>query len=516
MQPTRTQRTRASVASVALASLLAAGCSSAVDQADDAATQGGSGECQQGGTVVAANSSAPEVSRVLAQSATNQLWVRGVFEPLINVSTADLDDPQPVLATGWEISDDGRTAVLQLREGVTFHSGRAFTAEDVVFTMQQALDPATVSDVKAILSGWQVEATGELEVTITAQTSLTETLASTLALTPIVDSATYAGLLDGSQIVGTGPFTVESYTPGADIVLVKNESYSQEGLPYLDRIESTTIPDSTAQVASLRSGRAQLSAGLTVQDAISVTEGNPQYELLDTVNGTYPIVLDAVADQQLRQAIGYAIDKDRINEQVFGGRGTTDGLYWAAASASYPDDLTGTYDYDPDQARALIEEAGAAGTTVPITVINLPAVAAEYEIIANNLTEVGLVPELNLLAPPDYQQRLAAGEGGSYLSLRGLNGSPAFLVQTNADLRLEGAHRQFSTPELTELTTAVIDATSSEESADAVADLTEYMVDQAYLHPLVTVPGTAVQSTDLQDVEVVLGGWTPATSCFTE
>ncbi|WP_249522963.1 ABC transporter substrate-binding protein [Modestobacter marinus] len=510
------RRRRAGLAAVALTSLLAAGCSSAVNQADEAAAEGGSGECQQGGTVVAANSSAPEVSRVLAQSATNLMWARAVFEPLINVSTVDLDDPQPALATEWEISDDGLSAVLQLREGVAFHTGRAFTADDVVFTMQQALDPATVSDVKAIVAGWEVEATGEHEVTITSQTPLTDTLASTLALTPIVDSETYAGLADGSQIIGTGPFTVESYSPGADIVLTKNDDYWQDGLPYLDRIESTTIPDSTAQVSSLRSGRAQLSNGLTVQDALSVTEGNPQFELLSTINGTYPIILDAVEDQRVRQAIGHAIDRDRINEQVFGGRGTTDGLYWAAASANYPEDLTGAYEYDPEQARQLIEEAGAAGTEVPITIINLPVIAAEYEIIANNLTEVGLTPTLTALAPPDYQQPLSAGTGGNYLSLRGLNGSPSFLLQTNADLRLEGAHRQFTSPEYTELATAVIGATTAEESAEAVHELTEYMNDQAFLHPLVTVPGTSVQSTDLQDVDVVLGGWVPATTCYVE
>ncbi|OMQ16714.1 hypothetical protein A7K94_0200675 [Modestobacter sp. VKM Ac-2676] len=507
---------RGAIAAVALTSLLAAGCQSAVEQSEDAAASGGSGECQQGGTVVAANSSAPEVSRVFAQSATNLLWVRSVFEPLINVSTAALDDPQPALATEWEISDDGLSAVLQLRQGVTFHTGRAFTADDVVFTIQQALDPATVSDVKAILAGWEVEATGEHEVTITSQTPLTDTLASTLALTPIVDSETYAGLADGSQLVGTGPFTVESYTPGADIVLTKNTDYWQDGLPYLDRIESTTIGDSTAQVSSLRSGRAQLSSGLTVQDALSVTEGNPQFELLDTINGTYPIILDAVEDQRVRQAIGYAIDKERINEQVFGGRGTTDGLYWAAASDSYPEDLTGAYEYDPEQARQLIEEAGAAGTEVPITIINLPVIAAEYEIIANNLTEVGLTPSLTALAPPDYQQRLSGGTGGNYLSLRGLNGSPSFLLQTNADLRLEGAHRQFSTPEYTELATAVIEATTAEESAEAVHALTEYMNDQAFLHSLVTAPGTAVQATDLQDVDIVLGGWIPAETCYVE
>ncbi|MGY1857183.1 ABC transporter substrate-binding protein [Modestobacter sp. SYSU DS0290] len=514
---TTTRHRRAGVAALALTSLLAAGCQSAVEQADDAAASGdGEATCQQGGTLVAAANTPAEIGRVLSQSATNLLWVRGVFEPLINVDTTDLDNPTPALATDWEISEDGLSAVLQLREGVTFHTGRSFTADDVVFTIQKALEPATVSDVKSILANWTIEATGEHEITITSTTPLTETLASTLALTPIVDSETYDGLADGSQIIGTGPYQVDNYTPGADMALTPFADYWGDEGPYLDRIEITIIPDSTAQVSAARSGRTQISYGLTVQDALSITEGNDQFELFDTVYGTYPIILDGIEDQAVRQAIGYAIDKERINEQVFGGLGETDGLYWAPGSATYPEDLVGAYEYDPDRARQMIEDAGATGMEVPITTINVPVLAAEYEIIANNLTEVGLNPTLNALAPPDYQQRLSSGAGGTYLSLRGINGSPAFLLQTNADLRLQGAHRQFSTPEYEGLAQAVIEASSEEESAQAVRELTEYMNDQAFLHSLVSSSGVAVQTADIQNVDVAIGGWLPARTCFTE
>ncbi|MGY1842629.1 ABC transporter substrate-binding protein [Modestobacter sp. SYSU DS0875] len=513
---TTPRRRRAGVAAVALTSLLVAGCQSAVQESDDAAASGDEGTCQQGGTLVAAASSAPETSRVLTQAATNLLWARGVFEPLINVRTSALDDPEPALATEWDIADDGLSAVLQLREDVTFHSGRAFTADDVVFTLQTAQEPATVSDVKSVLANWTVEATGEHEVTITSTTPLNDTLASTLALTPIVDSETYTGLADGSSIIGTGPYQVDTYTPGAGMTLTPFADYWAEDGPYLDQIEITVIPDSTAQVSAARSGRTQISYGLTVQDALSITEGSDQFELFDTVFGAYPIVLDGIEDQTVRQAIGYAIDRERINEQVFGGLGTTDGLYWAPGSATYPEDLANAYEYDPDRARELIEGAGAAGMEVPITTINIPTIAAEYEIIANNLTEVGLRPTLNALAPPDYQQRLSSGAGGTYLSLRGINGSPAFLLQTNADLRLEGAHRQFSPPEYEELAQAVIQASSEDESVAAVAELTEYMNDQAFLHPMVSSPGVAVQAADVQGVDVPIGGWLPTRTCFTE
>ncbi|MGY1857185.1 ABC transporter substrate-binding protein [Modestobacter sp. SYSU DS0290] len=510
--PSRRPRLVRSALALTAVTALATGCQSAVEQADDVAASGEEAACQQGGTVVVAASGAPQTNRVLAQSATNLLWARAVFEPLMTVTTESIDDPQPLLAESWEFSDDDREVVLQLQEGVTFHSGRPFTAEDVLLTLQQTLDPVNASNVAPIVSQWEVEATGDLEVTIRSSAPLSPVLGSTLDMAPIVDSDTWAGVADGSQLIGTGPFQVTEYEPGASMSLTRYEDYWQDGV-FLDGIELNIIPDSTAQVSALRSGRTQLSNGLTVQDALSVTEGSDQFELDRTINGVYPIVLDQVPDQRVRQAIAYAIDKERINEQVYGGLGTTEGLYWSQGSSDYPDDLANPYPYDPDQARQLIEEAGAEGTEVPITIINLPVIAAEYEIIANNLTEIGLQPSLTALAPPDYQQRLAAGSAGNFLALRGLNGTAAFMVQTNTDLRLTGAHRQTTTPEYEQLVEQVVQA-EGDQGADAVRELTEYMNDQAVVVPLVTTEGVSVRSADVRNAPMDLMGWVPNETCF--
>jgi peptide/nickel transport system substrate-binding protein len=495
---------------IALTSMLATGCQSAVQQADQQAQGGGQVSCQQGGTLVAVAAQPPIPGRVLAQGAANFFWVRGVFEPLMTTAGGSPQDPQPVLATDWTISEDDRTVVLRLREGVSFHSGRPFTAADVVFTIQQALDQASPSDVKAILGGWQVEATGEYEVTIRSQNPLSPVLGSTLDLTPIVDSETYAGVQDGSQLIGTGPYRVDSYQPGAQIVLVRNDRYWQPDQVVLDRIENIAIPDSTAQLSALRSGRAQLAFGMTTQDALSLTGGDPRFQIMETNGTVYPLVLDTTqgvfTDRTVRQAIGYAIDRQRINEQVLGGMGSTAGLYWSEADATYPADQANAYPYDPDRARQMIEAAGATGAEVPITIINNPVLQAEYEIIANNLTDVGLRPSVIALAAPDYQQRLSSGAGGNYLSFRGLNGTPAFMVQTNADLRLQGAHRTFTSPEYQQLVTGLVQAPAGDASNTAVADLTRYLNEQAVMQILAVSPGVAVRDGSVQQARFGLGG----------
>ena len=89
------------------------------------------------------------------------------------------------------------------------------------------------------------------------------------------------------------------------------------------------------------------------------------------------------------------------------------------------------------------------------------------------------------------------------------------MVQTNADLRLQGAHRQFNSPRYTELVNRVIETGGTEQAGQALRSLSEYMLDEAFLHVLVIAPGVAVKSTSLQKVPFTLGGLRPAESCLT-
>jgi peptide/nickel transport system substrate-binding protein len=493
-----------------------AACDLAVNAGNPGA--GGSANCAPGGTLVAAAAQPPIPARVLAQGAANFFWVRAVYEPLLTVNPSSVTEIKPVLASEYKVADDDRSVTLKLRNNVKFHSGRAFTSADVVFTIKQALTQTSPSDVKAILSGWTVEPNGDYEVTIRSKTPLSAVLGSTLDLTPIVDSETYAGVENGSQLIGTGPYTVDSYQAGAQIVLVRNPDYWQPGQPVFDRIENVAIPDSTAQLSALRSGRAQLSFGLTTQDAQTLTRGSKQYEIFPTGGTVYPLVLETrngvFADKAVRQAVGYALDRERINQQVFGGLGKTTGLYWVEGTPDYPKDLENRYGYDVKKARQLVQDAGATGAAVPITIINNPVLQAEYQIIANNLTEIGLKPSLIALAAPDYQQRVANGTAGNFLSFRGQNGTAPFMVQTNADLRLQGAHRQSTSPQYTDLVNQVIQSGGGEKGAEALKKLTEYMLDEAFMHVLVQAPGVAVRSTALQNATMGLGGLRPHETCL--
>lgn len=490
-----------------LATVMLAGCRSAVEEAQRQAAGGETASCQQGGTLVAASSQAPIPGRILAQGAANLLWVRGVFEPLLAVRD-DPANPVKLLASDYALSDDDRTAVLTLRQGVTFHTGRPFTSADVLYTFQQAVAPTSPSNDKPILSGWKIEASGPYEVTIRSAAPLSPVLATVLDDTPILDSETAAGLENGTQIVGTGPFVVESFQPGARMVLARNPHYWQAGLPRLDRIENIVVPDSTAQLAAMRSNRTQLASGMTTQDAQTLTRGN-QMVLTPTQQVIYSLVLDpstpAFGSATARQAIGYAIDRDRIKQQVFGDLGDTAELPWPPEAGA--DAGPGrTYTYDPDRARAMIEQAGASGAEVPITIINNPLLQSVYQIIANNLTDIGLRPSLRALSAPDYQATLAAQKGGNYLSFRGQNSTPSLIVQTNPDYRIKGGQHPVSSPEYAALATALVGAEPGPEATAAQQRLDERILGDAVVHTVATTPGIAVRTSSLQGLTFTSGG----------
>ncbi|MEI4274016.1 hypothetical protein TEK04_20020 [Klenkia sp. LSe6-5] len=99
--------------------------------------------------------------------------------------------------------------------------------------------------------------------------------------------------------------------------------------------------------------------------------------------------------------------------------------------------------------------------------------------------------------------------------MRGINGTPAFMVQTNQDLRVSGGHRQTTTPEYEQLVQQLVEATG-DDADDAVEAYTDYLNEQAVVVPLVTSTGVAVRSTQVQGIDGQLLG-TPATgACFVE
>ena len=297
----------------------------------------------------------------------------------------------PGLAESWDISDDGLTYTFHLRDDVTFHNGKAFSAEDVVYTYESLSglggEEPLSSKFKNLTS---VEAVDDYTVTMT----LAEADAAFLQYTRV--AVLPKGYEDQSSApVGTGPFVFEKYVPGQMVVLEKNEDYYDESrMPKIDEAQIYIMGDDSAVLTALQSG--QLDAGIVYADSADYLTGDftvnssPQnmVQLFALNNSATPF-----DDVRVRQAFEYAVNKDQIIDGVFAGYATE--LYSnfsPVMSYFYNDELEDVYTYDVDKAKELMAEAGYEdGFDITITVpSNYQKHIDTAQVIAQQLKQINV------------------------------------------------------------------------------------------------------------------------------
>lgn len=233
---------------------------------------------------------------------------------------------QPELAESWTKSDDLKTWTFKLRQGVKFHHGTPFTADDVVYTFERILDEGFGSSFRSVLSSVErVEKVSDYVVSFhmkTPNADLDTILGSPMAGIVPHDRKPEQLLEKPS---GTGPFKLAEYAPGEHTKLVRNEEYWQKGLPYLDEVRQFYMPETATQVASLTGGTIDLLWQLSFEN-IAVVEGNPDVRIGEVRSGAYlPIVMKTTVepfnDNRVRQALKYCVDRAGIRQVIASGHG---------------------------------------------------------------------------------------------------------------------------------------------------------------------------------------------------
>jgi ABC-type transport system substrate-binding protein len=270
----------------------------------------------------------------------------------------------PLLATGYTVDDDGLAFTFALRPGVTFHDGTPFDAAAVKYNFERkiALKLPTYN-----LIPWDaIEVVDPLTLRVTLTAPAPHLVPLLTAKPWSMYAPTWAEAVgpDGvkSHAVGTGPFRVQEFRPNDALILVKNDDYWQEGLPYLDGVVFRVIPDPNTRAALLESGEIDMALGLPVP----VTErlkSDPRFVVTGEVTGRqYYITLNnrlaPTDDVRVRQAINYAVDKEGIIRAAYLGVGArvAEAVYLTPLVTGYRP--MGSYPYDPERAEALLEEAG--------------------------------------------------------------------------------------------------------------------------------------------------------------
>ena len=273
------------------------------------------------------------------------------------------DQIVPGLAETWDYDEQTYTYTFYLREGVKWHDGEPFTADDVKFTIEAIMDPENGSE-----NAPNYEDVEEITV-IDAQTVAFRLTEPNVAFLEYMTMGILPQhLLAGQDMqesdffrspVGTGPYKLESWDAGQSIVLVKNEDYYL-GAPKIDRVIFKIVPDDNAQAVQLQSGELDL-ALLDPKNAQSFA-GADGYTLYDMTTADYRGILFNfandywTANRDIIPAICYAIDRQAIVDSVLLGEGMP--AYGPLQRNIYNDESVEHYDYNPDKARAILEDAG--------------------------------------------------------------------------------------------------------------------------------------------------------------
>jgi len=480
-------------------------------------------EPAEGETFVFGTTADPAVlDGVLVSDGESLRAIDQMFEGLVATAPGSTEI-EPLLATEWDVNDEGTVWTFQLQEGVTFHDGEPFNADAVCFNFDRWYNfsgsfqnPDATYYWQTVFGGFadiepefaesvpedslydSCEAVSDTEVTINLTRNSASFLPS-LALKNFSFASPAAleeygadeGEVDEEGIfrptgaygtehpTGTGPYMFEEWDIGTRLIMTRNPDYWGEFPGNISTLIFQPIPDNAARLQALQSG--EISGYDFVEPVdFGAIEGDDGLQLLDRpafnvgylgFNQADPVLQNL----DVRQAIAHAIDREELVEAFYEGQGQVATQFMPPELFGYSEDVT-TYEYDPGLAQQLLEESGEQ---LPITLDfayptdvsrpYMPDPQANFEAMRADLEAAGFV--INpISAPwsPDYLSGVETGQYDLYLfGWTGDFGDPDNFVGTF--FQEPSAQFGFDSPELF----AALDEAEQETDEDARVGLYE-------------------------------------------
>lgn len=362
---------------------------------------------------------------------------KNIFDTLVNFGEQDTEI-EGALASDWTAEEDGLTYTFTLEEGVKFHDDTDFNAEAVVANFERwaAGDADKFPYYQSMFGGFgdaeehvieSVEATGDYEVTFKLKRPMAPFLKN-LAMSPFgIASPTAfeaAGESFGDKPVGTGPFKFVEWKRNDTVRIEKFDDYWVEGEPKLDEVVFRSIPDNSGRLNALLAGEIDLADGINPSDGVTI-EGDDNLQLYErpSMNVGYlglTTTREPFDDPKVRQAMNHAIDRQAIVDAFFEGRGEVAKNPMPPVISGYNDDIEG-YEYDPEKAKELLEEAGLGDGfemelwAMPVPRPYMPDGQKVAEAIQSDLAEVGITATIVSYEWATYLEKAANGEADAFL-----------------------------------------------------------------------------------------------------
>jgi peptide/nickel transport system substrate-binding protein len=307
----------------------------------------------------------------------------------------------PGLAESWSVSPDGKTYTFKLRSGVKFHDGSAMEAEDIVSTIKRVQSKDIASPLASRVSVIESAAASDARTVELKLKEPSAPLLASLATIAIVPSSveTNKDVLQKTP-VGTGPFKFQEWQPNGYILLSKNETYWQQGMPKLSGLKFNIVPESATRQVGLTNGQYALLPNIDAATALQL-KGKPGVKLSETLELAYSLIGMNVSkapfdNPKVREAVNYAINRKEIVDAALFGAGMPGGPL-SPALKSWALDVTeySCYTPDPAKAQALLKESGVAlPITVTMNVLPRQDVRDIAQVVQEQLNKVGFKVEL--------------------------------------------------------------------------------------------------------------------------
>ena len=445
----------------------------------------------------------PQVA--LYQQSAGSYWLSKIYTPLV-MMTSDFGEhtSEGALATNWTPNEDATVWTFSLRDGVKWHDGEAFTANDVKFTAELVSAPDAVVVRRGIdkpenLVGWTAFNEGSADsiegIKVIDDTTIEFHLVEGDAR--FFDTVRWFYILPEHAIdfasadlqstdwwftkaIGTGPFKLSAYEKDQFMELVPNEYY-WDGAPKLDKLINRYFADEGAAVLALESG--DIDFTYVGADVAATFEGNSDYQIFSgpsfvTNLYNFNFKREAWQDKRVRQAFMYGIDRQSILNDVFNGTAVATPcndpypVFW-------PEDAN-YYEYNPAKARELLAEAAADGIDL----------SASYEIptyytgqlpkdiltvMQANLADIGIDATPLFIDVPSWRVKVDDNADFDF-TYRGYGAGPAFI---DASWYLEGNQWGISDPNYETLVANMNAAFTPEEYKAARTALCAYQNEDA-------------------------------------
>jgi peptide/nickel transport system substrate-binding protein len=429
--------------------------------------------------------------------------LRNIFEALLNRDPAT-NELVGELATAWEWTDD-RTIRFTLREGVTFHDGSPFNAQVAADGVNFTWSAENAFDITQFM-GPQISAAVVDEVTIDVSAAEPDPiLPARLYFAPLPNMVQVAERPDSlpNEAIGTGPYQLVEWVRGDHISLTAYPEWWGNGDPEaafgqqsIKDVQYVWRPESTVRAAQVTAGEAQIARFLAPDDC-ETTPVCLEAPSVETIFLRLDTMHPVMGDIRIREAIGLAVDKESLVEQIFGG-GQVAAQLVGPSAVGHNEELT-ALPYDMERAQQLVQEAAADGVPVDME-ITVAVRQGAYprneelgEYVANQLNEIGLNARTEVIEHAAYQEQYVMPydeipTDRGWIGTLGHGNEMMDVSQTfSGYYRCDGGVSTFCDPEIDAMTAEAAVVTGEERNA-RLAEVTAAFMERIPVIPIVHLP----------------------------